>query len=119
MTEIEAAIVLLKQNDFIVCVPSVPGAPIPEPERGQLWVAPSPRVTPRTIAPPQSLWVIDFFEPGVAKPRGVPRGSFLAWARRSGARPVAMADEVVSDVEAEPEEPLPFWKRIVARLRSA
>ena len=119
MTEIESAINLLKQDDWIVCPPLVPGSPLPEPKHGQLWVSPNPRVAPRFVGESQSPWIIDYAVSGDDGWIGLPRGTFLAWARRCGARPVMLETkpieiqtvEVPQAVET-PQIVLPFWKRI-------
>lgn len=122
MTEIESAIALLKSCGLIILVPAEPDDPIPEPEAGQLWVAPGAKVTPRIVAAVNAPWVVEYWVSGQAKAVAQSRGSFLAWARRSAARPVMLpvrepvSVQEVQAVEA-PQIVLPWWKRLFgARL---
>lgn len=112
-TETESAVALLKADGWIVCPPLQPTLPIPEPEHGQLWVAPGPRVSPRFITERKALWVVDYTVPGSGSVRGQSREGFMAWARRSGARPILLEVRPADVSVAEsPKIVLPFWKRL-------
>lgn len=118
MDEVTKAVELLKSCGLIICVPAEPSDPIPEPEMGQLWVAPGARVTPRRLARVNAPYVVEYFLPGENKPALQSRGSFLAWARRCGARPVLLPvqerEPVQEQAQARPAEKtvLPWWKRV-------
>lgn len=96
MSEIEKAAALLRAAGWAVLPP--PPETIPEPQAGQVWISPRPRVEPRTVVKvgPSRGWphpsCVFFTTP--SRPAHPQRGptylhpdSWQAWARKSGARP--------------------------------
>ena len=107
---LQEAIEVVKANDFLLFRMGELELPIPEPREGEIWVAPNPRIAPRVIAKQQTAWIIDFHTPDDAL-RGISREAFMAWARRTGARPVVEVLPVAVEATPEPQAaPVTGWR---------
>lgn len=97
MSSIAEAITLLEQHGYTVLPP--PSEELPQPAVGQVWRAPSLKIEPRTIVhigahrtyPWAGDHVVHFTtpkrQPGQWGPPKLTTETFLAWAKKSGARP--------------------------------
>lgn len=93
--ELDDAIGRLRARGWTVCPP--PSEEIPDPQVGQIWRSPSPRIEARTVVAvgPHRSWggtSVSFISP--SRPPNPKWGPFALhitgwkkWARKSGARP--------------------------------
>jgi hypothetical protein len=99
LPNLDAAVEQLRKMGWTVLPP--PAEEIPAPAAGEVWIAPSPRVEPRTVTKVASHrsypWAGDqcvYFTvpsdpPDMKWPRVLAPTTWRAWAKKSGARPAS------------------------------
>ena len=86
MTDLPAYAALLRAAGWTVTPP--PAAEIPRVAVGQVWRSPKARVEDRTVVSIGPTRLIDYLTPRWKTACMTHESNFVAWARKSGARPV-------------------------------